>query len=145
MAEPATGPRAGGASHHPEIDWQAAAKSPEFQELVKKRRSWVLPATIFFMAWYFGFVILAGYAPEFMGKEFLTDGFTVGYALALTQFIMVWVLAVAYVRRADTVFEPLGKKAAQKALEASRSGSGSSARAAKDGDGTGTTGEEAPR
>ena len=143
MAEPGTGPRAGGATHHPEIDWLAAENSPEFQELVKKRRSWVLPATIFFMVWYFGFIILAGYAPSFMGKEFLTDGFTVGYALAFTQFIMVWVLAVAYVHRADTVFEPLGKKAAQKALEASRSGS--SGRAAGGGDGTGTTGEGVTR
>ena len=141
MAEPATGARAGGASHHPEIDWLAAENSPEFQELVKKRRSWVLPATIFFLVWYFGFIILAGYAPEFMGREFLTDGFTVGYALAFTQFIMVWVLAAAYVRRADKVFEPLGKKAAQKALAASRSGSGSSGRPAPGGDGTGTTGE----
>ncbi len=141
MAEPASGARAGGATHHPEIDWLAAENSPEFQELVKKRRSWVLPATIFFMAWYFGFVILAGYAPEFMGREFLTDGFTVGYALALTQFVMVWVLAVAYVRRADKVFEPLGKAAAKKALDASRSGSGSSGRPANDG--ASTTGEGA--
>ena len=110
---------------------------------MKKRRSWVLPATIFFMVWYFGFIILAGYAPDFMGKEFITDGFTVGYALAFTQFIMVWVLAVAYVRRADKVFEPLGKKAAKKALDASRSGS--SGRPASGGDGAGTTGEGVTR
>jgi len=140
MAEPASGARAGGATHHPEIDWLAAENSPEFQELVKKRRAWVLPATVFFLVWYFGFIILAGYAPEFMGREFLTDGFTVGYALAATQFIMVWVLAVAYVRRADKVFEPLGDKAAKKALEASRSGAGS-----QTGEGPSTTGEGATR
>ena len=57
----------------------------------RRRRSCV-PATIFFLAWYFGFVILAGYAPDFMGEEFLTDGLTVGYVLALTQFVMAWVL-----------------------------------------------------
>jgi len=143
MAEPAGGSGARGVTHHPEIDWLAAENSPEFQELVKKRRSWVLPATIFFLVWYFGFIILAGYAPDFMGKEFITDGFTVGYALAFTQFIMVWVLAVAYVRRADKVFEPLGKKAAQKALDASRSGS--SGRAASGSDGPGTTGKGVTR
>jgi uncharacterized membrane protein (DUF485 family) len=123
MAEPQQGAGASaGAGHHPEIDWHAAEESPEFKELVKKRRAWVLPATIFFMAWYFGFIILAGYAPDFMGKEFLTDGFTVGYALALTQFVMVWVLAVAYVRRAGRTFDPLARKAAQKALQGATSG-----------------------
>ncbi len=143
MAEPAQGGRATGAGHHPEIDWHAAEESPEFKELVKKRRSWVLPATIFFMAWYFGFIILAGYAPEFMGRKFLTDGFTVGYALALTQFVMVWVLAVAYVRRAEKVFDPLAQKAAQRALEAARRGA--TGRFARTGDGAGTTGEEVTR
>ena len=52
----------------------------------------MVPATIFFLAWYFGFIVLAGYAPDFMGEEVLIDGFTVGYVLALTQFLMVWVL-----------------------------------------------------
>ena len=28
----------------------------------------MLPATIFFLAWYFGFILLAGYAPDFMGE-----------------------------------------------------------------------------
>ena len=68
------------AEHHQEIDWVAAERSPEFQELVKKKRAFVIPATIFFLAWYFGFIVLAGYAPDFMGREFLTDGLTVGYA-----------------------------------------------------------------
>ena len=34
-----------------------------------------------------------------MGEEFLTDGFTVGYALALTQFVMTWCLGWWYLRR----------------------------------------------
>ena len=108
---------AGGSDHHPEIDWEAAERSPEFQELVKRRRSFVVPATIFFLAWYFGFVILAGYAPDFMGEEFLVDGLTVGYVFALSQFIMVWGLAAWYLRKSDRVFDPLAKKAADRALE----------------------------
>jgi uncharacterized membrane protein (DUF485 family) len=145
MAEPARGEGATGAGHHPEIDWEAAEESPEFKELVKKRRAWVLPATIFFMAWYFGFIILAGYAPDFMGKEFLTDGFTVGYALALTQFVMVWVLAIAYVRRADKTFDPLARKAAQKALQSATSGGAARTGRFSRGQQPGTTGEEPTR
>jgi uncharacterized membrane protein (DUF485 family) len=110
----------GEAGEHPEIDWIAAERSPEFRDLIKKRRAFVVPATIFFLVWYFGFIILAGYAPDFMGEEFLTDGFTVGYALALSQFIMVWALGYWYLRRADRDFDPLAHKAAERALEVGR-------------------------
>lgn len=109
-----------GAGQRPDIDWVAAERSPEFQELVKKRRAFVLPATVFFLSWYFGFIILAGYAPDFMGREFLTDGVTVGYVLALSQFVMTWVLGWLYVRRATRVFDPLAARAAEVAVRAGR-------------------------
>lgn len=109
---------AGGSDQHPEIDWVAAERSPEFRELIKRKRSFVVPATIFFLAWYFGFVILAGYAPDFMGREFIADGMTVGYTLALTQFLMVWGLGWWYLRKADQVFDPLAERAAEVALQA---------------------------
>ncbi len=104
----------------PEIDWHKAAASPEFRELVQARRRFVLPATIFFLVWYFGFIVLAGYAPDFMGREFLTDGLTVGYVLALTQFLMTWVLGAWYLRKADREFDPLAERAARVALDAGR-------------------------
>ena len=106
------------AEHHSEIDWQAVERSPEFQELVKKKRSFVIPATLFFLAWYFGFIVLAGYAPDFMGREFLTDGLTVGYVLALSQFVMTWVLGWMYLHRADRTFDPLAERARQAAMGA---------------------------
>jgi uncharacterized membrane protein (DUF485 family) len=111
-------PTAGGSDQHPEIDWVAAEKSPEFRELIKKKRAFVVPATIFFLSWYFGFILLAGYAPDFMGREFLTDGLTVGYVLALTQFIMTWGLGWLYLRKADRIFDPLAERAAEVALQA---------------------------
>lgn len=105
-------------THHPEIDWKAAERSPEFQELVRKRRSFVVPVLAFVFVWYFGFIALAGYAPDFMGER-LIDGFTVGYALALSQFVMTWFLGWLYLRRADRVFDPLARRAAERALESS--------------------------
>ena len=108
-----------GAEHHPEIDWVAAEQSPEFHELVRKRRSFVVPALAFVFVWYFGFIALAGYAPDFMGER-LIDGFTVGYALALSQFVMTWFLGWLYLRKADRDFDPLARAAAQKAIEASK-------------------------
>jgi uncharacterized membrane protein (DUF485 family) len=103
----------------PPIDWVAAESTPEFRELVATKRRFVLPATVFFLAWFFGFILLAGYAPDFMGNEFLVDGLTVGYVLALSQFVMVWGLGWLYLRTADRKFDPLAEKAAQRAIEIS--------------------------
>jgi uncharacterized membrane protein (DUF485 family) len=101
--------------HHSEIDWEAVEQSPEFRELTRKKKAFVVPATLFFLAWYFGFIILAGYAPDFMGREFITDGLTVGYVLALSQFVMTWVLGWLYLRKADRTFDPLAARAREAA------------------------------
>jgi uncharacterized membrane protein (DUF485 family) len=108
-----------GSDRGSEIDWEAAERSPEFRELIAKRRRFVLPATIFFLTWYLGFILLAGYAEDFMGES-LYEGLTVGYVLALTQFIMVWGLAGLYLRKADRDFDPLARKAAARAVEVGR-------------------------
>jgi uncharacterized membrane protein (DUF485 family) len=115
-------PRTNGAprsAQPPAIDWAEAGQTPEFKQLVRRRRNFVVPATIFFLAWYLGFIVLAGYAPDFMGGQFLTDGLTVGYMLALSQFVMSWGLALWYLRKADREFDPLAKRASDKAIEVS--------------------------
>ena len=93
----------------PEYDWERIEHSPEFQELVHKRRSFVVPATIFFLAYYMGFILLTGYAEDFMASS-VYEGLTVGYTLALTQFLMVFVLGIMYLRRSDRDYDPLARK-----------------------------------
>jgi uncharacterized membrane protein (DUF485 family) len=66
------------------------------------------------MAWYMGFILLAGYAPDFMGES-VYQGLTVGYVLALTQFVMVAVLGLWYLRKADREFDPLAAQIVEKA------------------------------
>jgi uncharacterized membrane protein (DUF485 family) len=95
---------------HTEAEWHAIERSPEFRELTRPKRSFVVPATIFFLAWYLGFIFLTGYAPDFMGREFLTDGLTVGYALAVSQFLMTWGLGWMYMRRANRIWDPLAAR-----------------------------------
>ena len=97
----------------PGRDWQAIEASPEFQELVHKRRSFVVPGTIFFLSWYMGFIVLAAYAEDFMSER-VYQGLTVGYCLALTQFVMVLVLGIMYLRRADRIYDPLAAKAIER-------------------------------
>ena len=93
----------------PRYDWEAIEHSPEFQELVHKRRSFVLPATLFFLAYYMGFILLAGYAEDFMASS-VYEGLTVGYCLALTQFVMVLALGIMYLRKADRDYDPLAAR-----------------------------------
>ena len=101
------------------IDWEGIERTPEFQELVSRRRSFVVPATIFFLAWYMGFILLTAYAESFMSER-IYEGLTVGYTLALTQFVMVVVLGLAYLRRSDRVYDPLAEKAIEHYAERDR-------------------------
>jgi uncharacterized membrane protein (DUF485 family) len=110
------GDGAGGPAHHPEIDWEGTARSPEFRELVRRRWAFTIPLLGFVFVWYFGFIALAGYAPSFMGES-IYEGFTVGYAFALSQFVMTWLFGWLYLRQADRVFDPLARRAAKRALE----------------------------
>ncbi len=96
------------------VDWEAIERSPEFQELVRRRRRFVVPATVFFLAWYLGFILLAGYAEDFMAES-VYQGLTVGYVLALTQFGMVGVLGLMYLRRSARVYDPLSEEVARSA------------------------------
>jgi uncharacterized membrane protein (DUF485 family) len=96
-----------------EIDWRAIEASPEFQELVKRRRAFVVPATIFYFGWYMTFILLTAYAKSFMAER-VYQGLTVGYCLALTQFAMVFALGIMYLRRADRIFDPLARKAIER-------------------------------
>jgi uncharacterized membrane protein (DUF485 family) len=98
----------------PVHDWERIERSPEFQELVHRRRRFVLPATIFFLAYYMGFILLTGYAEDFMGSS-VYEGLTVGYCLALTQFVMVFVLGIWYLRKADREYDPLAHKVVEMA------------------------------
>jgi uncharacterized membrane protein (DUF485 family) len=92
------------------IDWDAIERSPEFQELVARRRRFVIPCTVFFLAWYMTFIVMCAYAPDFMGER-VYEGLTVGYVYALTQFAMVFTLGLLYLRKSDREFDPLAERA----------------------------------
>ena len=98
----------------PVYEWERIERSPEFQELVRKRRAFVVPATIFFLAYYMGFILLCGYAKDFMAES-VYEGLTVGYCLALTQFLMVFVLGLMYLRKSDRDYDPLAAKVVEMA------------------------------
>jgi uncharacterized membrane protein (DUF485 family) len=87
-------------SHHPVEPqmWERLAAEPEFRALIARRRRFVIPATIFFIAYYLALPISIGVAPQFMSRSL--GPLSIAYWFALSQFVMTWLLMAAYVLRA---------------------------------------------
>ncbi len=79
-------------------DWDAVAADPEFKSLLASKRRFIVPATVFFVVYYFALPVLVGYAPRLMETRVL--GLNVAYLFALSQFVMAWAVAALYVRAA---------------------------------------------
>ncbi|HEY1655462.1 MAG TPA: DUF485 domain-containing protein [Candidatus Tumulicola sp.] len=79
--------------------WDALAAEPEFRTLVATRRRFVVPATIFFVVYYFALPVSVGFAPQVMGRPAIGP-LTWAYCFALSQFVMTWVLLALYLARA---------------------------------------------
>ncbi|GMA38303.1 clumping factor B [Mobilicoccus caccae] len=80
-------------------------QSDEFKDLRKRFRGFVFPCTIFFLTWYFAYVILAAYFPEFMSTR-VFGLVNIGLIFGLLQFVTTFGITIAYVRWADKVFDP---------------------------------------
>ena len=80
-------------------DWARLAATAEFKALLKAKAKFVVPATIFFIVYYFSLPLLVGYAPQLMARK-VVGVVNVAYLFALSQFFMAWILAWAYVRAA---------------------------------------------
>jgi uncharacterized membrane protein (DUF485 family) len=68
---------------------------PEFKELERSKLRFILPATIFFLVYYFALPVLVGFFPDMMDTR-LFSGFSIAYLFALSQFFMAWILAFIY-------------------------------------------------
>jgi uncharacterized membrane protein (DUF485 family) len=101
-----------------DIDWRAIEESPEFRELVRRRRAFVAPATTAFLGVFLTYLVLISFAPGVMGTQ-ITDGLPIAWLAAMAQVFMTWIVAWAYLRHADRVLEPLERRAAEAAVERS--------------------------
>lgn len=80
-------------------EWAAIQARPDFQELVGEKRRFIIPATIFFIIYYFALPVLVGYLPDLMDIPVI-GRINLAYLFALSQFFMAWVIMYLYVRRA---------------------------------------------
>jgi uncharacterized membrane protein (DUF485 family) len=81
------------------IDWDRLAASERFRNLLKAKRRFIVPATIFFVVYYFALPVLIGYARPLMAKPVIGP-LNWAYLFALSQFFVAWIIAALYVRAA---------------------------------------------
>jgi uncharacterized membrane protein (DUF485 family) len=79
--------------------WDRVARMEEFRRLLAAKKKFVIPATIFFVVYYFALPVSVGYFPELMAKK-VFGPVNLAYLFALSQFFVAWAIAWAYVRAA---------------------------------------------
>ena len=79
--------------------WSRVANSGDFRKLLASKKAFVLPATIFFVLYYFALPVLVGYAPDLMQKKIIGP-VNLAYLFALSQFAVVFIITHLYVRAA---------------------------------------------
>ncbi|MGI6126810.1 MAG: DUF485 domain-containing protein [Planifilum sp.] len=107
MANPQQQPAETRSTEH---DWERIANTPEFRELMARKKRFIIPATLFFALYYFALPILTGYF-EFLNTR-VVGALNWAYLFALSQFFMAWIIAILYVRSAnktDQLIEKISK------------------------------------
>ncbi|MFB7030478.1 MULTISPECIES: DUF485 domain-containing protein [unclassified Streptomyces] len=74
-------------------------RSPAFQEVRRRYRRFVFPATLAFLAWYLAYVVAATAAPGLMGRP-VAGAVNVAMVAGLGQFLTTFLLTWAYARHA---------------------------------------------
>jgi len=80
-------------------EWVRVERTSAFKELVKRKRAFIIPATIFFMLFYFGLPFLAAFTTVLNVK--VIGPLTLAYIYAFAQFAMTWIIMHLYVSRAN--------------------------------------------
>ena len=80
-------------------EWVRVERTPAFQELARKRKAFIIPATIFFLVFFFGLPFLAAFTTVLNARA--VGPLTWAYVYGFAQFAMVWILMHIYVNRAN--------------------------------------------
>jgi uncharacterized membrane protein (DUF485 family) len=94
-------------------EWDRIADTQESKDLMATKKVFVIPAFVFFLAYYFLLPVLVGYAPQFMAIKVIGN-VNLAYLFALSQFFMAWTIAGLYVKASDD-FDKLAKDIIEKA------------------------------
>lgn len=88
-----------------DVDFRETQSSEKFQKLRRTHRGFVFPMAVVFIVWYFVYVLLAAFAPEFMAIS-VAGNVNVGIVLGLLQFVSTFGITAAYVSFANRKLDP---------------------------------------
>ena len=94
-------------------DWSAIADSPQFRELVHRRRRFVVAGTLFYTLYFIAYLALLGLAPDLMATQVI-GSITLALLGGLSICALAPIMAALYVRRAAD-FDELGRRALEEA------------------------------
>ncbi|WP_067438635.1 DUF485 domain-containing protein [Nocardioides jensenii] len=94
-------------SQHP--IYQELHEAPDFAELRQRYRSFVIPWTVAFLAWYLLYVIMSNWAGGFMNTK-LVGHINVALVFGLLQFASTFLIAWLYARHMNRHVDPLARK-----------------------------------
>ena len=100
-------------------EWVRVERTPAFREFARKRKAFILPATIFFLVFYFGLPFLTAFTTVLDVN--VIGAINLAYIYAFAQFAMTWVLMHLYVSRANG-WDDLVDQARHEAAEGDQSG-----------------------
>ncbi len=99
-----------GARPSPSSDvYTGLQQEPDFQRLKKSFRSFAFPVTVAFLAWYLLYVILSGWARDFMGVK-LIGNINVAFVFGLLQFVSTFLITWLYERHMNRHVDPLAER-----------------------------------
>ena len=80
-------------------EWVRVERTSAFQQLMREKKAFIIPATIFFLIFYFLLVALTAFTNILSAKAF--GPITWAYVYAFAQFPMTWILSHIYLNRAN--------------------------------------------
>jgi uncharacterized membrane protein (DUF485 family) len=95
-------------------EWSRVERTSAFQELMRKKKAFLIPAVIFFLVFYMAMPVLAGFTTVLDGQAI--GAITWAYVYGFAQFLMAWILCHLYLNRANK-WDRLVEEARQEASE----------------------------
>ncbi|RFU66031.1 DUF485 domain-containing protein [Peribacillus glennii] len=84
--------------------------------LVRAKRRFIIPALVFFTAYYTLLLVIQGYFPEIASKPVI-GSLNFGYLYSLSQIPVAWVLCYAFIRYSQKKIDVLGKELMEKSRQ----------------------------
>jgi uncharacterized membrane protein (DUF485 family) len=83
--------------------------SADFQDLRTRYRSFAIPWTVTFLAWYLLYVVCSNWASDFMSTD-IVGNINIALVFGILQFVSTFFIAWLYSRHANRELDPIAER-----------------------------------